>query len=254
MANDEEKLLLRHLKDLAERAFARSIYTYSNFLSLTEQDVFLKAGSEFGFISHELYGGSELAERRIAVFGDEESFGYPPEYPVTVIKTEPVNDRFSEELTHRDYLGALMNLGIERALTGDIIIRDKRAWIYCHESMAEHICDNLNRIKHTEVSCKIVSSDIPELRPVLTEITLNVASQRTDSIVAAFCGLSRNHAESLFRQGKVFINGREEESVSRKIKEGDILTVRGFGKAIYDGISNETKKGRINIRLRKYGM
>ncbi len=250
---DDDKILIKHMHDLSQRAFSRNIYMFSRFLSLAEQDVLLKNSSELGAVPWDFYGGSESAERRIAVFGSEELFGYPPDYPLLVIRIEPVNEKYAESLEHRDYLGALMNLGIERELLGDIIIRDKRAWLYCMDSIADFIKDNLDRVRHTDVRCEISSPDVPELEQKLTELSYNVASERIDAIVSSFTGISRGHIEDLFNEGKVFINGRKISSLSARLKEGDSLTVRGYGKAIYDGISHETKKGRLCVRMRKYG-
>ena len=120
--NDEEKLLLTHLRDLSERSDRAGIYTFSNFLSLPEQDLFLRNVREYGFRNYRFEGGSESAERRIVVFGSEEDFGYPPELPITALLVEPLQEKYGEELSHRDILGAMMSLQIDRSLTGDIIV------------------------------------------------------------------------------------------------------------------------------------
>ncbi len=251
--NDDEKILIKHLKDLSQRSYSRNIYTYSRFLSMTEIDAVIRNSKEFLPLKPAFFGGSEAAERQIAVFGSEESMGYPPEYPVSVIKIVPLSEKYAENLEHRDYLGALMNLGIERELLGDIIIKGKAAWLYSIESITDFIIENLTKVRHTEVRCEQALGDIPELKQELNEMTVNVSSERIDSIVSSFTGISRGHIDELFRSGKVFVNGREVSSVSAKLKEGDVLTVRGYGRAIYDGISHETKKGRLCVSLRKYG-
>ncbi len=108
------------------------------------------------------------------------------------------------------------------------------------------------KIRHTDVCCSICSDDVPELRPILEEVRLNIASERLDSIVSSLTGISRSHIERLFNEKRVFLNGRIVESLSARPREGDILTIRGFGKAIYDGISGSSKKGRLYVTLRKY--
>ncbi len=249
---EEERLLLGHLRDLSERASRSGIYMFSGFLSLPEQDLFLRNAREFGLTDYRLSGGYEGAERKIAVFGSEDEFGYPPELPISVLEISPLSEKYCEELSHRDILGAMMSLQIDRSLTGDIIVRGKQAYVLSLTKSAEFLCGSLTRIRHTDVTVQITGSDIPELRPVLKELSLNIASERLDSIVAGFTGISRSHVERLFHEQRVFLNGRMTDSLSARPKEGDILTVRGFGKAVYCGISGSSKKGRLYVKLNQY--
>ena len=92
----------------------------------------------------------------------------------------------------------------------------------------------------------------PELAPRFRELRFTVASERLDSLVAGFAGLSRSQVAPLFASGKVFVNSRPVSDRSAKLKPGDILAVRGTGKAVYDGISAQTKKGRLAVMLRQY--
>ena len=249
---EQDELLKNHLTDLARQAETRSMYTYSGFLGLAEQDIYEKVSRELGFIDHSLYGGSEAAERVIAVFGSEKQFGYAPDYPIRVVCVRPVNEKFAEELSHRDYLGAVLNLGIERTLIGDIVIRGKNAWIYCLNTIVDFLKENLTTVKHTDVVCEEASFDVPELKPVLEETRVNVASERLDAIVAAFTKISRSKAVELFTRQRVYVNGKCIEKPSAGLKPGDVLSVRGFGKAVYGGIDGKSKKGRLYVILNRY--
>ena len=102
------------------------------------------------------------------------------------------------------------------------------------------------------VTAEIAPADVPELQPRYTPLRLNVSSERLDAVTAAFAGVSRGQADKLFSAEKVFVNGRTATDRSARLKEGDILSVRGFGKAVYDGIEHETRKNRLWVRLRKY--
>ena len=241
-----------HVLDLAERAYTRGIYTYSAFLSIEEQsrvktELTKKSRVRFGF-----YGGSDASIRKIAIFGDEDELMYEPVMPIAVIKISPVSIKFAEELSHRDYLGAIMNLGIDRANTGDIIIKDKTAWLFCLEGIAGYIRDNLNKVRHTDVRCSICEGDVPEIRPELCELKINVTSERLDCICAALISGSRSTAQALIRDEKVFVNEKCMTNTSCSLKENDIIVIRGVGKFIYDGIGSYTKKGRIYIMIKKY--
>ena len=107
----EEQYLIGHLKDLAKRSYDRGIYTFSEFLGVTDQGILDAHRSEFEHIGYSLYGGHELSERCIVCFGTEEQFGYAPTYPISIVVIRPLAEKFSENLSHRDYLGSLMNLG-----------------------------------------------------------------------------------------------------------------------------------------------
>ena len=240
---------LRHLLDLIARSERTGKWCYSGFLSQAEQEDLLRCPEAAG-ASYFLTGGYEDAERKILAAGNEEEAG-PAEPPIRVIAVEPRSRRFAEELTHRDYLGAILGLGIERNMTGDILIRDGQAWFFCLESVADLLTANLEQVRRTAVKATLSAPDIPELQPRYMTLKLNVASERLDAVTAAFAGVSRGQADALFAAEKVFVNGRVTTDKGARLKEGDILTVRGVGKAVYDGIEQETKKHRLWVCLRK---
>ncbi len=248
---DDLELMTRRFHDLAQQADKRGTYTFSPFLNLAEQDLFLKLKNSFA-VPASLYAPQKTSERKLAVFGSEAEFGYPPDPPVRVLKISPLSEKFSEDLTHRDYLGAVLNTGIDRSFTGDIIIRGKNAYLFCLESMVGYLKDTLHHIKHTDVMLSEASGSLPELEPEFQELRLNVASERLDAVVAAFLNQSRTKASVYFSRELVFVNSRAVTDTSAHLKEGDVLNVRGFGKAIYDGIDGTSRKGRLYVVLRKY--
>ncbi|MBR2592402.1 MAG: hypothetical protein IKD62_05485 [Oscillospiraceae bacterium] len=126
--NDDETLLRKRFSELSERADNKGIYFFTNFLALNEQSSLLQMKTRLG--SFGLFGGFPGAERRIACFGNEGSVGYPPSYPVVCVRIAPRSEKYSEELTHRDYLGALMSLGITREKLGDIVADGKSAYLF----------------------------------------------------------------------------------------------------------------------------
>lgn len=244
------EVMLRHLLDLCRKSERTATWQYSAFLTPAEQDDLLRC-PEAGACSFFLTGGYEGAERKILAAGSEQEAG-PAEPPVSVIAVTPKSGKFAEALSHRDYLGAILGLGIERSLIGDILIRDKRAWFFCLSSAADMLSNSLTQVRRTTVTAVITPADVPELQPEYAPLRLNVASERLDAVVAAFAGLSRGQTEKLFGAEKVFVNGRVIKDRSIRLKEGDTLSVRGFGKAVYDGVEHETRKERLWISLRKY--
>ena len=242
-------LTLRHLLDLCRRSEKTGSWQYSAFLTPAEQEDLMTdpEGARFSF---QLTGGYENAERKLMAAGSEEESG-PPAPPVSVVLVRPKSEKFSEDLSHRDFLGAILGLGFDRSVLGDLIIRDSKAWVFCLSSVAELLVSSLTQVRRTPVLAEEVSPDVPELQPRYQELRLNVASERLDAVVAAFAGLSRSQADRLFASEKVLVGGRTVTDRSFRLREGDVISVRGFGKAVYDGIEYETRKSRYRILLRK---
>ena len=144
-SSKDEMQLKNRIKDLADKAFRQNTYTFTGFLGLSEQDIFwkLESGKELAHIGYSLWGGYKGAERKLVRFGSKEEFGYEEEYPITCVHIQPLLVKFADNLSHRDFLGALMNLGIERSTLGDIRVVDKEAYLYCLTSIADYICENL---------------------------------------------------------------------------------------------------------------
>ena len=161
----EEELTKKRLSEHAARAYNNNYYTYTPFLGLAEQTILKQAmriDDNIKSTKVTLCGGAEGVERVVAAFGDEEAFGYPPEFPIKCLKIEPLQQKFADRLSHRDFLGSLMNLGIERETIGDIIIYENTGYIFCLETMADFITENLTRIRHTTVACR-VTDEVPDI-------------------------------------------------------------------------------------------
>lgn len=247
----EEKLLYNRLSELAGRSFTRGIWTYSEFLSVSEQSL-LTIG-ELAKSQWRLFGGYEGAERAIAAFGSLDICGYEDRPPITWIKAEPVNMRFSAELSHRDFLGTVMSLGLKRSVIGDIVAAGNTGYICCLDSVADYICENLDRVRHTPVRCSVepLPADFAGAAP--EEKTVFVNSLRLDGAVSAVYGLSRSQAKELFDRELVYLNSKQVQSASAQLSEGDIVSVRGCGRFIYVSTEGETRKGRLCIRVKVFG-
>ncbi len=248
----EEQQIRNRLRDLAEKSFHQNMFTFTGFLGLSEQDVFWRTEPELRYAGYELYGGIGSADRQMIRFGNVAELGYEVPFPIVCIHVKPVIAKFADKLSHRDFLGALMNLGIERSVVGDIKVGDKEAWIFCTDTIAGHICENLEQVKHTHVTCRITEDvgQMPEEEP--EKVSVQAASLRIDAVVAKLYNKSRGDCLELFRSGKVFVNGRLCENNSRLLKSGETVNVRGFGKFVMDGEPRETRKGKLNVELKVY--
>mgnify|MGYP002514929532 CR=1 FL=1 len=252
MALSEEEMLKKRLVELAKRAYERNVYTFSGFLSPGEMGAFYQVEREISHVDYEISGGVEQAERVMIKFGSEGMFGYREEFPIVCLIVKPLMEKFSDALTHRDFLGALMNLGIERSMVGDIVVKGVRAYIFCMDSMGDFIIENLVRVKHTNVKCE-KSQVIPEeVKPKLKEENVLVSSERLDGVIAKAYHLSRSQVVEIFRGKRVFVDGRLCENNSRILKDGEVVSVRGVGKFLYIGKVYETKKGKNAVKIGKY--
>lgn len=249
---DEITLLKRKLLDTANRAYNQNIYTYTTFLSMSELSIYQSMKKELSFIHSETYGGFDAAERAVVQFGDSRELGYEGIYPIDVICVKPLVPKFSENLTHRDYLGAILNLGIERNLIGDIITDNQNGYIFCLNRISSFIIQNLTTIRHTHVQCSIGTPPEDILRPKLEAIEVIAASARIDAVVAALTRQSRSLVIEQFKAGKIYVNSFCCQNHSAQLKEGDILVIRHNGKFIYEGCGKETRKGRVYVHLQKY--
>lgn len=253
MAEDKElQQLKKRLMELAERSYSHSIYTFTPFLGLSEQQAFYEIQNDVSYAGYGMEGGSPLCERRMIRFGSEANLGYEEAYPIACLKIEPLTPKFAENLTHRDYLGAVMNLGIERDTVGDIFVKEKAAVLFCQESIAPYLTEHLEQVRHTHVRCSPAEAVTELQAPSPEDIVLSVASPRIDGVVSKLYNIARSQSLELFRAGRVFVDGRLMENNSYALKNGNSVTVRGFGKFIYTGEQGETRKGKLRIGVEVY--
>lgn len=249
---DDSEFLAKRLKELAERAERTGLFTFSPFLGMAEQDVFYRTVKPTVHAKATAFGGVGGCERVMLRFGDSEELGYEEPFPIVCLLLEPTAPKFAESLTHRDYLGALMHLGMEREMLGDIVVRDKVAYLFAHERMANVIIEDLTRVRHTELRVKVAPA-LPEGALYRTEERLLQASgERLDGVIAKLYHISRSDALALFHRELVFVDGRACTSPAREVAEGACVSVRGYGRFIYRGFRSETKKGKLNLVVDVY--
>lgn len=250
---ETEELLKKRFRELAEKCYRNNQYTFTGFLGLSEAACFYELEKELSYVPYTLFGGSDICERVMLRFGSQEQLSYTEEFPISCLKISPLSQKFGEELGHRDFLGALMNLGIERSTLGDILVFGKEAYLFCHDNMTEFIMENLTRIRHTAVMCTR-AAELPTLKTEdKTEEKIQASSLRIDGVTAKVYRLSRNEVTELFRQKKIFLNGRLCENNSQLLKEGDVISVRGYGRYQLSWNMGVSKKGKLNLTVILYG-
>lgn len=253
MAEDKDlQNLKKRLLELAERSYSHGVYTFTPFLGLSEQQALYEIWRDVAYAGCDMEGGNPQCERRMVRFGSPDALGYEESYPIQCIKIEPLTPKFAEDLTHRDFLGAIMNLGIERSTVGDIFVQGEETVVFCHDNIASYLTENLEQVRHTRVKCSLIQAADSLRPPVTEEMTLSVSSSRIDTVISKVYNIARSRSLELFRAGRVFVNGKLTENNSYTLKSGDAVTARGFGRFIYLGEQGETRKGKMRACVEVY--
>ena len=247
-----DNTLINRINELAEKSYSENRFVFTDFLDMSQLSSFYSLERDLAYVGTSVSGGTEGCERCMVRFGTPESLGYDEAFPIVLLHISPVQKKFSDALTHRDFLGSVIGLGIERTKLGDIIVRDNEGYIFVSESISEYILENLSKVKHTNVRVE-KCLDIPEaVAPKFAEESIIVSSNRLDAIIARVYKLSRDLAVRYISEGKVFMSGRQMTENAKQLKSGDTVSVRGKGKFIFEGEGGSTKKDKLYIKIKKY--
>jgi len=245
---EAKDLLLGHMEDLAARA-VKTGCAASRFLTPAETDDAAAHFARRRDVVLSFDGGYEGAERVRAVFLNPDWGAYEradlfSALKVTVPPLEP--------LGHRDILGAVMALGLERDTVGDIL--QNPMILICLPDLSGYIAENLTRAGRARVSLAAMDlHEIPARAEELTVKTDTVASPRLDTVLSAAFGLSRGKAAELTEAGQVALNHQVCLQPAKELGAGSLLSVRGLGRAKLLEIGGLSKKGRRFIRIGLYG-
>jgi len=250
----EDRLLLAKILDRAEQASNRNIPAATDFLSPQQQALALEllrlAGvPESGYVRQ---GGYDGAERAVFLFLpdwlDRSDAG--SQSPIRCLRA---SFRESEKLTHRDFLGSLMGMGIVREKVGDILVGPDSADIVVLDTVADFLLSSWNSAGRVHLSVAEIDPDhihIPEVK--CQEVRDTVSSLRLDAVVSTGFRMARGRAAELITAGRVQVNWRECTKPDKLLSAGDTVSARGFGKFELTEVGGVTKKGRTSIVLKRY--
>lgn len=249
---DDQELIKKRFKELILRSSNQGYFIFTDFLGLNEQSIFWDAVRNSGPIKYTVFGGADGVERVMIRFGDEEELGYSEPFPITTIKIAPKSQKFADKLSHRDFLGALMNLGIERTTLGDIVIKDNVGYLFAKNEIADFICTELTRVKNTDVTA--TPCDFLPNTPLYStrRVKVMTVGERLDAVVAKVFSISRDESLLYFKRGLVFANGKQIENNSYIPKKNEKISVRGLGRFIYLSYETTSKKGKLNVEVDLY--
>ncbi len=211
------------------------------------------------------YGGYRGAERaRLVCLPEYATYGIDTSDPDSLWETareladEDVSVLFISgsgfrSLSHRDFMGSILALGIKRACIGDIVVENDSAYVFCDVKMAEYIKDTLARVGRDTVKVQLTRLPGSFSAAKRTEtVTDTVASMRADCVIAALINCSRERAKEYVSAGLCELNYAELDKPDATVGEGDVLSVRGKGKFVIKGTDGVTKRGRLRLWAEKY--
>lgn len=237
--------LARRLDELAVRTARTGQPCFTGFLSPPESDAAQAAGRKQG-VETLVQGGYEDAERCMVCFAGD----WEEPFPITAIAlTWP----HQSAPGHRDILGSVMGLGIERRCIGDIVLTQDTAYLFAESNMAGHIAASLTSAGRVKLQTRLL--DIwPQLEPPKgMEVRDTVSGLRLDAVVSGGFCLSRANAAELITTGKVKLRHLPNERPDARVKEGDVISARGYGRLVVQEVGAPTKKGRLPLKLIRYG-
>lgn len=240
---DNDRIIkFAHIYDLAQKAERYSSTVYGDFVSeetaaeLLKRSVHLPAFPSF-------YGGFDSAQRKMVAFLSEYD---EPCYPLSLLR---VTSSHLKSLTHRDFLGSIMALGIKREKCGDIIITDDCAQIILSDDVISFVSSSLEKVGRVGVKTAVAPlSSLCVPQKTFTPVSGTVSSLRLDCVVSLFVGKGRAKASELIGAGLVFVNSLPALKADMRLFGGEVISVRGKGKASLE-IGGNSKKGRIFVTL-----
>lgn len=255
----EEKLLISKFFDKIELSSKANKVETTDFLNEIEQNIIKNVINLIKYENYEIYGGTENSDRKIIIIYPEKmrdlfknhKFKYDTLLSVFHISVSAASPL---KYSHSVYLGGIIKLGLKREKIGDILINGDNADIIVKKESEKFLYANLNnlsRFKDADISI-ISLREIVNVERKFEDIKIIASSLRLDNIVSELAKTSRNGANEILEQDRVFVNYENETKNTKQIKEKDIVTIRGKGKFIIDEIVGNTKKGNYIIMIKKF--
>lgn len=246
--SDADKVFVSRIAEWTELCSEKYIDKYTSFLNEHQTALCRKVFSALSFKCFRFYGGREGAVRCICGMFPPCSAAQDSDFPLRAVT---FFFRKTDKLTHRDFLGCIMSLGIERDTVGDIVVGEGHAVVFATE-LAAGLIQGIDKIGRVGVRAEEGFDEklIPEQK--FQPIEASVSSVRFDCVVSAAVHISREKAAAMIRHGLAELNYMDTASNDKKLEEGDVFSVRGFGKFILESIGTPTRKDRLHITVKKY--
>ncbi|EOD01289.1 RNA-binding protein [Caldisalinibacter kiritimatiensis] len=249
--DNEQIFEMRKVLDKVEQVMSYHSIEYTDFLNPYQCRLARSFLNRFHDIEYYEDGGYNSAERKTIIIYPFYLDRMSVEAPLAAVKIE--NKSKFNNINHRDYLGAIMSLGIKREKIGDIVIHDNYTQVVLHKDILEYVILNLNKIGNEPVRVNEISiNDVIKGKEEYKEIFSTVASLRLDSLVSSAVNVSRKISQNYIKLGKVKVNWQPIQQLSYEVKEGDVFSIRGYGRYKLESILGNSKKDRLKLIIRKY--
>ena len=248
MGNSEKQIVLARISDAVKICEQRNSPKFVGFLNAAESAAAINIANRL-HANYMMFAGFDEGER--VFFGAFPRSLTPSAdtFPISVIS---FTFRESDKLSHRDFLGAFMSLGIERDTIGDILVGTGKATVFVQKSIADFILTQIATIGSCAVKAQEGSESALPQGGGFANLTDTVASLRLDSVIASLLKCSRRVAVEFIESGLVAINGAPHDKITFSVKGNDKISVRGKGKFIIYDTSDVSKKGRTILKYKKY--
>jgi RNA-binding protein YlmH len=234
-------------KNYVESSYAPKL---TDFLDPREQHILKVLIGENSEIKYKLYGGSSGAERKRALIFPEYLGDHADDFQITIFEIDYPAKFVTIE--HPQVLGSIMSLGLKRGKFGDILFKDGRIQFLAASEISDYIKNNLVSIGRAGVKLKEISyADVISSETFWVENDITVSSLRLDTVVSGIHNLSRQKSQLFIGQGLVKVNWTLVETTSFECGEGDMISVRGYGRAKIVSIEGKTKKDKWRIHVGK---
>lgn len=257
--NDEDRLLVSKLIDKMDFVTKRNTIEYTEFLDMRQRQLLEKLLKDMKIKNYVIYGAYKMAERTVIILYPEkledvfkiQKFDYNSVLGIIRIK---LPNELKGMYYHRDYLGAVIKIGIRREKVGDIITRKDGADMIVLREAEKYIMEGLKGLTRFSKS-EFESTKVEELNieePKTQILNIIIPSMRIDSIVSEVIRTSRAKTVGIIKEERIFVNHELITKSSKEVKEGDIITVRGKGRFVVGNIINTTKKGNLVLEIEKH--
>lgn len=257
--NDDDRILVSKLLDKIEFVNKRNSVGHTDFLDMRQRQLLERVMLELKISNYVATGGYKTAERTVLVIYPEkleeiiknDQFDYNTIFEVVRIN---LPNELKGMYSHRDYLGAIIKIGMKREKVGDIITSKDGADLIVLKESEKYIISGLKELtrfsKAIFQSWGIEKLNIEEPKTQLIDII--IPSMRIDSIVSEIIRTSRAKAVTIIKEERVFINHELVTKGAKEVKENDMITVRGKGRFKIGKIINNTRKGNLVLEVEKY--
>lgn len=244
----QEAYFLTNISNMWQSVALKNNKLFTDFLDIRQQSAALMQMKKLAGCGYLFFGGDDDCERQmLGIFPIDDECS-PAAF--SIISLHLVYSK-RVTLTHRDCLGAMMALQINRDCIGDIILNDGEAKVYVVEKIADFLVQNLTQVGKTSVTLSVDSQTKVERRQEYLMLKGTVASYRLDCVVAFLLSTGRAIAAKIINSKIVYVNQLAICNVSYNVKPGDIVTIRGSGKFIIADDCRITKKNRFHITVKK---